>query len=160
MGRQPALWVRVPVFGTDIGGIDRMRPAMVRPLGDTAAPPRRARAVPAPPSANATAATVDLFFALDNRDQAYRVGQRVAVALPLGGTAAALSVPTAAIVRDIYGGEWVYRRTAPNTYVRQRIEVASLAGNQALLARGLARGAEVVTDGAAELFGTEFGTPH
>jgi multidrug efflux system membrane fusion protein len=29
-----------------------------------------------------------------------------------------------------------------------------------LLSRGLQRGADIVTDGAAELFGTEFGTPH
>lgn len=160
MSNQATLWVRVPVFGTDIGGVDRDRAATVRPLGDPVASPRSARAVQAPPSANATAGTVDLYFALDNRDRAYRVGQRVAVALPVGGTQAGLSVPTAAIVRDIYGGEWVYRRTAPNTYVRQRIEVASVSGDHALLSRGLERGAEVVTDGAAELFGTEFGTPH
>lgn len=160
MGNQAALWVRVPVFGTDIGSVERGRAATVRPLGDAAGPPRSARAVQAPPSANATAGTVDLYFALDNRDRTYRVGQRVAVALPLGGTDAGLTVPTAAIVRDIYGGEWVYRRTAPNIYVRQRIEVASVAGDRALLSRGLERGVEVVTDGAAELFGTEFGTPH
>jgi hypothetical protein len=160
MGNQATLWVRVPVFGTDVGGVERGRAATIRPLGDLTASPRSARAIQAPPSANATAGTVDLYFALDNRDRAYRVGQRVAVALPLGGTQAGLSVPTAAIVRDIYGGEWVYRRTAPNSYVRQRIEVASVAGDHALLSRGLARGAEVVTDGAAELFGTEFGTPH
>ncbi|KMS52499.1 membrane fusion protein MtrC [Sphingobium cupriresistens LL01] len=160
MSNQATLWVRVPVFGTDMGEVGRARPASIRPLGDATALPRSARAVQAPPSANATAGTVDLYFALDNRDRAYRVGQRVAVALPLGGTQAGLSVPAAAIVRDIYGGEWVYRRTAPNTYVRQRIEVASVAGGQALLSRGLGRGAEVVTDGAAELFGTEFGTPH
>ena len=36
----------------------------------------------------------------------------------------------------------------------------SVAGDRALLSRGLERGVEVVTDGAAELFGTEFGTPH
>jgi len=160
MSSQAILWVRVPVFGTDVGGVERGRPAIVRPLGNATASPRSAPAVQAPPSANATAGTVDLYFALDNRDRAYRVGQRVAVALPLGGTEAGLTVPTAAIVRDIYGGEWVYRRAAPNTYVRQRIEVANVAGDRALLSRGLERGAEVVTDGAAELFGTEFGTPH
>ena len=43
----------------------------------------------------------------------------------------------------------------------QRLEsFASVADGRALLSRGLERGAEVVTDGAAELFGTEFGTPH
>lgn len=160
MGALATLWVRVPVFGTDVSAIERGSAATVRPLGDDRAAPRAARPVQAPPSANAVAGTVDLFFALDNRDRAYRVGQRVAVALPLGGRADGLSVPAAAIVRDIYGGEWVYRKTAPDTYVRQRIEVASVADGRALLSRGLERGADVVTDGAAELFGTEFGTPH
>ena len=160
IGNLTTLWVRVPVFGTDVSAIERDRAATVRPLGDDRAAPRAARPVQAPPSANAVAGTVDLFFALDNRDRAYRVGQRVAIALPLGGNVDGLSVPTAAIVRDIYGGEWVYRKTAADTYVRQRIEVASVAEGRALLSRGLDRGAEVVTDGAAELFGTEFGTPH
>ena len=160
MGNLSTLWVRGPVFGTDVSAIERGRPATLRPLGDDRAAPRAARPVKAPPSANAVAGTVDLFFALDNRDRAYRVGQRVAVALPLGGRTDGLSVPSAAIVRDIYGGEWVYRKTAPDTYVRQRIEVASVADGRALLSRGLERGAEVVTDEAAELFGTEFGTPH
>lgn len=160
MAGQPVLWVRVPVFGSDVQTIDRARPALIRPLGDAAAPPQSARPVSAPPSANAVAGTVDLFYALDNRARTWRVGQRVAVALPMGGAMQGLAVPTAAIVRDINGGEWVYRKTGRDTYQRQRIEVASVSGDTALLARGLERGAEIVTDGAAELFGTEFGTPH
>ncbi len=160
MTGQAILWVRVPVFGSDVRAIARAGPAMVRPLGDPAAPPQSARPVSAPPSANAVAGTVDLFYALDNRARAWRVGQRVAVALPMGGATQGLAVPTAAIVRDINGGEWVYRKTGDNSYLRQRIEVASVSGNTALLSRGLERGAEIVTDGAAELFGTEFGTPH
>lgn len=85
MAGQPLLWVRVPVFGSDVQAIDRARSAMVRPLGDPAAPPQSARPVSAPPSANAVAGTVDLFYALDNRARAWRVGQRVAVGLPMGG---------------------------------------------------------------------------
>jgi hypothetical protein len=196
MGRQPTLWVRVPVFGSDIAAVARsaaamvrplaasmvrplaasmvrplaasmVRPlaaSMVRPLADANDAPSPARPVVAPPSANAMAGTTDLFYALDNRAGRWRVGQRVAVALPMGGTTTGMTVPTAAIVRDINGGEWVYRQTSPNVFVRQRIAVASVTGGTALLAGGLAGGlapgAEIVTDGAAELFGTEFGTPH
>lgn len=160
LANQSSLWVRVPVFGSDVGAVERGRAAMIRPLGDGGAA-RAARPVQAPPSANAVAGTVDLYFALDNRDRAYRVGQRVGVTLPItGGTTDGLSVPTSAIVRDIYGGEWVYARTAPNSFVRQRIEVASTQGDSAILSRGLTPGAEVVTAGAAELFGTEFGVAH
>jgi hypothetical protein len=160
MARQATLWVRVPVFGSDIDAVGRSAVAMIRPLADATAAPSPARAVAAPPSANAVAGTTDLFFAIDNRGQRWRVGQRVAVALPMRGTTAGLVVPTAAIVRDINGGEWVYRNTGPNVFVRQRIAVASVSGGTALLANGLEGGAEIVTDGAAELFGTEFGTPH
>jgi len=160
MGRQTILWVRVPVFGSDISSLARGAVAMIRPLAAGSTPPQSARPVAAPPSANAAAGTTDLFYALDNRSGGWRVGQRVSVALPMGGSIDGLAVPVAAIVRDINGGEWVYRKMAPDVYVRQHIEIASVTGGIALLSRGLEAGAEVVTDGAAELFGTEFGTPH
>ncbi len=160
LGNQATLWVRVPVFGTDVEAIERGRSVLVRPLGSGGAP-RAGRPVQAPPSANAVAGTVDLYFAVDNRDGAYRVGQRVGVTLPLaGGSRDGLSVPRSAIVRDIYGGEWVYAKTAPDTFVRQRIQVASSDGDRSILSRGLSGGAEVVTAGAAELFGSEFGVAH
>ena len=160
MARQPVLWVRVPVFGSDIAAVARAAAALLRPLADTTAAPTPARPVAAPPSGNAAAGTTDLFYALDNRAGRWRIGQRVAVTPPLGGTTSGLAVPAAAIVRDINGGEWVYRKTQPNVFVRQRIAVARVADGTALLAAGLESGAEIVTDGAAELFGTEFGTPH
>lgn len=159
LGAQPVLWVRAAVFGSDMGNIRRDGAATVRTLGEGGAP-RSARPVQAPPSANTNAGTVDLYYAIDNRDRAFRVGQRVAVNLPLAGQTEGLSVPSAAILRDIYGGEWVYQKTAANTFVRQRVEVASETDGRALLARGLSSGAQIVTDGAAELFGTEFGAAH
>nr|WP_294814847.1 efflux RND transporter periplasmic adaptor subunit [uncultured Sphingomonas sp.] len=159
LGNQPTLWVRAPVFGTDVAGVARDASATVRPLGEGGTP-RGARPVQAPPSANAVAGTVDLYYTIDNRDRSYRVGQRVSVQLPLGGTQQGLSVPAAAILRDMYGGEWVYERTAPDTYVRQRVEVAANTNGQAILARGLRPGAVIVTTGAMELFGTEFGVAH
>jgi membrane fusion protein, multidrug efflux system len=159
MNRQGVLWVRVPVFGSDVDAVRRAVPARVKALGDET-DGRAARPVDAPPSANAMAGTVDLYYALPNGDRAFRVGQRVAVALPLAGRTEGLSLPSSAILRDIYGGEWVYQRTAPNSYLRQRVELASERDGKALLARGLKPGAEIVTTGAAELFGTEFGAAH
>jgi len=163
LSNQTIMWVRVPVFGTDVTRLTRGGSAMVTALGAQAADgtPRTARPIQAPPSANALAGTVDLYFAINNSDHAYRVGQRVAVGLSIGGGAReGLAVPTSAIVRDIYGGLWVYQKTAPDTYVRQRIEIAATAGDRAILSRGLAAGAEVVSVGAAELFGSEFGVAH
>lgn len=160
LGNQRYVWVRVPVFGSDLAGLQQGQSALISPLGQDGAK-RSARPVDATPSANAVAGTVDLYFALDNRDRAYRVGQRVSVALPLaGGRSEGLSVPTSAILRDIYGGEWVYAKTEADTYVRQRVEVAATEDGRAILSRGLRPGTLVVTAGAAELFGTEFGVAH
>ncbi len=159
LGSQPVLWVRASVFGSDMGDVRREAAATIRTLGGSGAP-RSARPVQAPPSADTVAGTVDLYYAVDNRDRSFRVGQRVSVDLPLAGQTEGLSVPSAAILRDINGGEWVYQKTAPDTFVRQRVEVASESGGRALIARGLSAGAQVATDGAAELFGTEFGAAH
>jgi membrane fusion protein, multidrug efflux system len=157
---QPRLWVRAIVPAADLSGLARRAAVQVRPLGGQGSP-RMAVPVDAPPSANALGATVDLYYALDNRDHAWRVGQRVSVSLPMAaGPVQGLSIPTAAILRDIYGGEWVYLRTAPHSYVRRRVEIASSDSGFALVTRGLAHGDHVVTDGAAELFGTEFGVAH
>ena len=159
MTRLGVVWVRVPVFSGDVAALRSGAAVTVRALGGIGAP-RVARPVDAPPSANTTAGTVDVFYALANQDGAFRVGQRVAVDLSVGGQSEGLFVPSSAIVRDIHGGEWVYEKTAPNIYVRQRIEVASERDGRALLARGLLPRAQVVAAGAAELFGTEFGAAH
>ena len=57
----------------------------------------------------------------------------------------------------------VRRRAVPTRHARRRAEgfqLLTLGSDCALLARGLSVGAQVVTDGAAELFGTEFGAAH
>lgn len=156
LGNSTVLWVKVPASGSDVAAIDKRRAIDVRALGG--GPARPASPVRAAPSANAIAGTVDLFYAIDNRDRRFQVGQRVQVTLPMEGSGSGLSIPASAIVRDIYGGEWVYQKTAPHSYSRRRIELAASGIGQNVLQRGLEPGAEIVTVGAAELFGTEFGT--
>ncbi len=60
-------------------------------------------------------------------------------------------------MQDIYGGTWVYERTAEHVYVRRRVEVPYVVDGWAVLSAGPPAGAAVVTAGVAELFGTEFG---
>ena len=55
---------------------------------------------------------------------------------------------------------WVYEDLGGNAYTRRRIEVSRHAGDRAVVGRGLREGVKVVTAGAAELFGTEFGAGH
>ena len=70
-----------------------------------------------------------------------------------GGTA----VPLAAVVYDRAGATWVYTVAAPLTYVRQKVTVARVAGDQAVLQSGPPAGTTVVTVGGAELLGSEYG---
>jgi RND family efflux transporter MFP subunit len=153
-----ALWVRVPVYAGDAGDVDEGLRAAVRRLGDTGAPMPATR-VTAPLQGNPSAASVDLYYAVTNSGT-LRPGERVLVELPLTSTEQGLVVPDTAVLYDIHGATWVYEDLGGNAYVRRRIEVARHAGNRAIIRRGLGEGVKVVTAGAAELFGTEFGAGH
>lgn len=66
-------------------------------------------------------------------------------------------VPYAAVLYDVHGDTWVYTNPEPLTFVRHRIGVDYIDGDLAVLSEGPPSGTKVVTVGAAELFGTEFG---
>ncbi|GAA3925766.1 efflux RND transporter periplasmic adaptor subunit [Hymenobacter algoricola] len=166
------VWVRVPLFVGDLRRLSKQA-VTVRPLNGGAS--RQGQPVEAPLlGATAGTGTADVFYEIDNADEAFRPGERVAVDVALGNAApgatngatgaptstAALTVPAAALLYDATGGQWVYVRTAPRQYTRQRVEVQRAVGDQIVISRGVKAGAEVVTDGAAELFGTEFGGSH
>lgn len=152
------VWVRVPVYVGDIDGVDRSSSARIGELGDSpGSPTRSARPVSAPPTANASASTADLYYALSNGDGRLRPGERVAVILALKSSEESLVVPWSAVLHDINGGTWVYENTAPQVFVRRPVEVRDVVDRVAVLARGPAPGTRIVTTGAAELFSTEFG---
>jgi hypothetical protein len=102
--------------------------------------------------------TVDWYYALP-ADTTLRAGERVAVEIPTAESKEEhLVIPFNSVLHDIHGGQWVYERTAEHTYTRRRVQVARLAAADAILSTGPAVGANIVTDGSAELFGTEFMT--
>lgn len=151
------LWVRVPVYAGDVADIDAARPAVVSGLRETG-PARMARRVTAPPRADASAASVDLFFSLADSGGTFRPGERVSVQLPLVSSSTdGLVVPDSAIVYDVHGATWVYEDLGRNIYARRRVEVARTVGDRAIISRGISQGTKVVTVATAELFGVEFG---
>lgn len=155
------VWIRVPVYVGHWREVDTAQPASIAEYGqEPHGPPRYAKYVSAPPSANATATTVDLFYELANDDGRLYPGQRLAVTLPIHGSQASLVVPLKAILYDIHGGAWVYEQLDEHVYARHRVAVRYVDGARAILAKGPQPRAKVVTDGAAELFGTEFGVGH
>jgi RND family efflux transporter MFP subunit len=153
-----SVWIRVPVYVGELAQIDRRQPAKVHNLaGQPGGSARDVWPVAAPPSADPNAATADLYFQLPNGEGGLRPGQKVGVALALRTAEESLVVPVSAIVHDIHGGTWVYENTGPQTFVRRPVEVRYVVERLAVLGRGPSVGTKVVTVGAAELFGTEFG---
>jgi hypothetical protein len=151
--------VRVSVYAGDVTSIDQTQHVSVTRLGATGAPARAAPVV-APLRADAAAASVDLHYALAQSQPPLRPGERVLVELPVRSTTRGLVIPEAAILYDIHGATWVYEDLGGNAYARRRVEVARHAGDRAVVSRGIGEGAKVVTTGAPELFGTEFGAGH
>lgn len=152
------VWVRVPIYAGQRRDIDTGSPATVAEYGQhSAGEARPARYAAAPPSADPLAATVDLFYEIDNADGSFYPGQKLAVTLAERTRGAALVVPWSAILYDIHGGTWVYEQSAPQTLARRRVEVLYVEQDRAILAKGPPEGTRVVSAGAAELFGTEFG---
>ena len=74
----------------------------------------------------------------------------------VGGTQREV-VPYAAVYYDLNGATWVYTNPSPLTFVRASITVDSITGDMAVLSKGPPVGTSVVTVGATELYGTEFG---
>jgi hypothetical protein len=81
---------------------------------------------------------------------------RAAAAAPSGRHGSYKVIPYSAVVYDNDGSTWTYVNTTGRTFVRQRIVINAIQGSDAVLDRGPAVGAAVVTVGAPELLGTEY----
>jgi hypothetical protein len=67
------------------------------------------------------------------------------------------TIPYDALLYDAQGRPFIYINPSPLKYQRQPVSVASIRRHVVLLRRGPAPGTRVVTVGAAELLGTEYG---
>lgn len=151
------VWVRVSIYVGDLASLETQRAAigaLSSKPGDAAVDSKLATA---PPTANPTAGTVDLYYELDNRTAKYRPGQRLGVSLRSKSDGESLTVPWSAVVHDFHGGSWVYVEVGERTYARKRVEVREVSEGDAVLVQGPEVGAKVVSAGAAELFGAETG---
>ncbi|MEW5974498.1 MAG: HlyD family efflux transporter periplasmic adaptor subunit [Acidobacteriota bacterium] len=152
------VWLKAPVYSGDIGLLDRQAAAVVTSLGASSGTKgRTAHPVSAPPSADSLASTSHLFYQLSNADLSLLPGERLNIAIPKLGVGRCLAVPWKSVLYDVNGDTWVYEQIAPLAFVRRRIRINRIVEDAACLDGGLEAGTEVVTDGAAELFGTEFG---
>lgn len=153
-----ALWVKVNVFVGEMRSVRLGASARVRPLtAKPASTDPEALPVAGPPTADPTTSSFDIYYALP-KDADFRPGERVTVTVPYGGEAPAIHVPESAVVRDVSGTAWVYVTASDHGFERRRVEVDGVDEQGIRVASGLPAGTQVVTTGASELFGTEFGT--
>jgi hypothetical protein len=66
-------------------------------------------------------------------------------------------IPYDAVLYDPDGGTWTYTSPNPLVYQRANIRVSRIDGVSAILTRGPPAGTRVVTAGATEIWGVEYG---
>lgn len=64
-------------------------------------------------------------------------------------------IPYSAVIYDVNGDTWVYTSVEPLVFVRHRVGIDHIDGDDAVLLDGPPPGTMTVTVGAAELFGAE-----
>jgi cobalt-zinc-cadmium efflux system membrane fusion protein len=154
-----AMWVRVALNDSDLKKVDRQQPArvLVGTAGDSAGLSAHVVATPSGEAAAGYAGGA-LYYDPDRKDHGLTLGKRVRVELPLIGTGAhRLVVPYQAVIYDLNGDSWVYTNPEPLIFVRAAVEIDYVEADLAVLAKSPPAGTAVVTIGAAELYGAEFG---
>lgn len=152
------VWIKVPVYAGEPDSPNTDQTARIHRLSDWSGNTyQKAKFVQAPVGANPEAVTMDLYYEMDNTNHTYRLGQKVAVTLPQTRSRQALVVSYASILYDMYGSTWIYVYEGNQIYRRERVQVSYVLDDMAVLSKGPSVGTQVVSDGAAELFGTEFG---
>ena len=73
------------------------------------------------------------------------------------GTGEMTVIPFAAVLYDPDGKTWTYTSPKPLVYVRADISVERIDGDRAILSDGPPSGTPVVTVGATEIWGVEYG---
>jgi membrane fusion protein, heavy metal efflux system len=157
------IWIRVPVYVDLLPKLKREQAVRLVSLdGSTLGGSSQVgKPIAAPPTADASSSSADLYYEVDNRELNLMPGQRIGIDIPMTSVTEAFVVPSSAILYDIYGGTWVYVQTSKSDtgtkFTRSRVLLEWVEGDSAIISKGPAVGTLIVTDGAAELFGTEFG---
>lgn len=73
------------------------------------------------------------------------------------GSAGRITIPYGAVLYDADGSTWTYTNPEPLVYIRHPVSIDYIEQDTAVLTDGPPVGTTVVTAGAAELYGAEFG---
>jgi hypothetical protein len=90
-------------------------------------------------------------------DGAKRVGLQTVQVRGEGGRKV---IPYAALIYGPEGTAFTYTSPEPLVYIREKVNVDHVDGDRVVLSEGPPTGTEIVTVGAAEVYGTEFEVAH
>jgi hypothetical protein len=99
----------------------------------------------------------DVHRVIFDAEGAKRVGLKTA---PIRQNGQGTVIPYEAVIYTSDGKTYTYTAPEPLTFVRQNITIDHVVGDSAMLSDGPHVGTEVVTVGAAEVYGTEFEVAH
>ena len=110
-----------------------------------------------PPAATEEVAGSDAVRVVMTPEAAKRIGVKLTPVArgPKGGEETV--IPYEAVLYDPDGGTWTYTSPKPNVFQRQDIEIERIDGGSVFLEEGPPVGAQVVTVGATEIWGVEYG---
>lgn len=72
-------------------------------------------------------------------------------------TDAGLVMPYSSLLYDPTGKEWAYKSDGGTSFVRTPLKVKTIEGDKVILAEGPPVGTKLVTKGAVQLYGIDFG---
>ena len=99
---------------------------------------------------------INVMYKIENPKDIY-IGQHVGARLPLKKSGTFWCAPGKGIITDVYGNAYVYVKVGESTYTRKRVEIIQRQGEKVFISKGLDGSETIITDGAAEVFGSEFG---
>ena len=155
------VWVRVLINESDRDRVDSGQPALIRPVDseddDDGMEAEAIEDDELDDSDEPGDVDVALYYQVDNAGHNLALGQRVQIELTLSGSGMQRQVvPYAAVIYGQSGETWVFVTPEPLTFMRYPITIDYIQGDMAVLSDGPPSGTEVVTVGAAELYGSEF----
>lgn len=140
------LWLRVPVFESEMTRIDRKASAIGR--GASSDSKIAIEPLDIPVATNSGTRTVDVCYAVGNPEWKYRVGQSIQVELPTSMTEDAMLIPRSAVLYDVFGQASCFAgESDADEFHRRRIELGAIHHDDVIVIRGLDK--DDVADAAA-----------
>ena len=154
IGDWSTLWLRVPLFQTDVSKVVTDQLATLRDAASTDV--IFANYISVPSRTDVATQTISLFFAVPNAEWKFRVGQSHAVELPTSGAQNVLMIPQSCILYDGFGQPSCYAAESDSVqFSRKRLELGAALLNRVIVTRGLDANDIVVSSGAEQLAAEE-----